>query len=570
MWTITNRKSLKIMKIKSLLISLMVFVIAPALMAQEDQKPYSEEVTIIAPYQPSIQDARKLSLFPEIKVEAPEKKEVKYNIVPQKIPMDVELEPMRAVRVQGNEEVEPLKSNYIRGGIGNYKTAYGELFTTSKQSESHRIGLHLKHLSHGGEINDYATAKNSENLAELFGEKYYKKSSLYGKLFFERNMLHRYGFMPADFTETFEDEDIRQIYTKFGGNIRYENLEKEEDEFDYHLDLGYFGWRDNYNSLENEVRLKAFAEQPAEIFDFVEYQSFAIDADLRFYNSGDSINAINTVNLNITPYIDIKNGFYHLQAGANLSTIMSDEKDAEITAFPYAKAWVHIVPGYVTLTGGISGKKEHQSFRKLSGINPFIKSDITRKFTTTEINTYGALTGNIARGVDFNLKITYEDYRDYPLFVTDFTKTFNNEFKLAYDDITKLGYAGALSITAGHSLEIDMSANYFTYTTTNEAEAWHLPELEISAAATYTPNLPIPLNFKLKAKSLSGRYAKDSNGNAEAMEDILDVSFAVQYEHSSSLGAFLELNNLMAENQYWWHNYPSYGFNALVGVSYSF
>ena len=78
MWTITNRKSLKIMNIKSLLISLMVFATAPALMAQEDQQPYSEEVTIIAPYQPSIQDARKISLFPEIKVEAPEKKEVKY------------------------------------------------------------------------------------------------------------------------------------------------------------------------------------------------------------------------------------------------------------------------------------------------------------------------------------------------------------------------------------------------------------------------------------------------------------------------------------------------------------
>ncbi len=570
MWTIIKSKSLTIMKIKSILIALLVLAQTATLVAQDEQGSYSEEVTIIAPYQPSIQDARKISLFPEIKIEVPEKKELKYNIVPQKIPMEVELEPMRAVRVQGNEEVEPLKSNYIRGGIGNYRTAYGELFTTTKQSESHRLGLHLKHLSHGGDIDDYATAQNSENLAELFGEKYYKKSSLYGKLFFERDVLHRYGFMPADFSETFTDDDIQQIFTKFGANIRFENLDKDEDEFDYHLDLGYFGWRDNYNSLENEVRLKVFAEQPAEILEFVEYQSFAIKGDMRFYNSGDSINAINTVNLNITPYLDIQNGFYHLQAGANLSTIMSDEKDAEITAFPYARAWIHVVPGYVTLTGGISGKKEHQSFRKLSGINPFIKSDITRKFTTTEIDTYGALTGNIARGVDFNLKITYEDYRDYPLFVTDFSKTFNNEFKIAYDDISRLGYGGALAIKAGHSLELDVAARYFTYTTTNETQAWQLPELEMNATATYSPQLPIPLNFKLKAKSLSGRYAKDSSGTAVEMEDILDLSFAVQYEHSSSLGAFLELNNLMAENQYWWYNYPSYGFNALAGVSYSF
>ncbi|MDZ7775543.1 MAG: hypothetical protein U5L09_08045 [Bacteroidales bacterium] len=54
------------------------------------------------------------------------------------------------------------------------------------------------------------------------------------------------------------------------------------------------------------------------------------------------------------------------------------------------------------------------------------------------------------------------------------------------------------------------------------------------------------------------------------LDDIIDLGFEVHYERSSSSGAFIELNNILAQNQPLWYNYPSYGFNALAGVSYSF
>jgi hypothetical protein len=557
------------MKTKMFLLLSAVFVALPAFVAAQDDEPYSEQVTITAPYQPSIQDARKIDIAPELKVQEPEKKTVEYNITPQKISMDVELEPMQAVRVKSGEK-ELLKSNYIRGGIGNYKTAYGELFTTSKQSRDHRIGLHLKHMSHGGDVKDYATALNSQNLAEVFGEKYYKESSLYGKGFFNRDVLHHYGFLPADYAQPFTEDDIRQQFTTFGGEVRYENLDKQKDEFDYQVGMKFYGWRDDYQSLENAAHLHVFAEQPAEVLEAIDFQSFAIDGGFQFYNSGDSLKAINTVNMNIKPYFEIKNGFYRLQAGANLSTVMSDETDPAFTVFPHAKAWIHMVPGYLTITGAVTGNKEHQSFRKLSSENPFIKPYINREYTTNKIDTYGALTGNIARGFDFSLKVNYLEASGYPLFVNDFTKTFDNQFEMIYEDLSILTYGGAVSVVAADRLQLDASVRYNTYSTEAEIEAWHLPELEIDASAVYTPQMKMPLNFRIKATSLSGRYAKDNAGNAVELDDIIDLGFEVHYEHSSSLGAFIELNNILAQNQPLWYNYPSYGFNALAGVSYSF
>ncbi len=566
MWKTINMKRLH--RQMPLLILGLMFLAMPA-KAQEEQQPYSEQVDIIAPYQPSINDARKINMAPELKVQQPEKKTLEYNITPQKIPVEVELDEMQPVRFKSGTK-ETLKSNYIRGGGGNVKTAYGELFTTSRQSQKHRIGLHLKHLSHGGDVEDYATAQNSQNLAEVFGEKYYKKSSLYARVFYDRNTLHRYGFRPDNFTETFSGDDIRQRFTSFGTNIRYENLDKKRDEFDYQLNLGYYHWKDDYQSLENALNLNVFAAQPSQMFGAIEYQSFAVKGDFNFFNSGDSLTAINTVDLNFTPYFEIENGFYRLKAGATLSAVMSDEQDPELAAFPYAEARIHMVPGYLSLSGAISGKKEHQSFRELSRENPFIKSDINREFTTRKIDAYGALSGNIARGVDFNLKVSYLETENYPLFVTDFSKTFENEFEMAYDDVSRLTYGGALSVKASDRFLLDASVKFNDYTTTSQNRAWHLPEMEIESAVSYSPAMKMPLNFRLKATSLSGRVARDSNGNVVELDDIFDLGFEVLYEHSSSLGVFLEINNLLSQDQTLWYQYPSYGITALAGVSYSF
>lgn len=573
MWRITNMKTIQNMKNIALLLVLAAIMWANPVLSQEEETEYTGEVTIIAPYQPSIQDARKINIQPSIEIEVPEKKEVHYNIVPQKVTMEaLELDPMRAVHVREEIDREYLKSNYIRGGIGNYKTAYGELFSTSRQSKEHRMGIHLKHISHGGDINDYATAQNSHNLGELFGEKYYKKSSLYGKAFFDKKVVHRYGFQPENFVQTYDDDDIKQSFTTFGANMQFENLDKKEEEFDYALDLSYYGWRDNYESLENGVNLNIYGEKPVELFSAIEYQSFGMMADMNFYNSGDSIEAMNAVNLNIKPYVEFKNGFYHLRAGVNLSMATSDvdDKDTELTIFPDLEAWIHMVPGYLSLTGGITGNKQHQSFRKLSTANPFIKSDVIREFTTYKIDTYGALTGNLMRGVDFNLQVNYQDIENYPLFTTDFSKDFDNEFDVVYDDLTITDFNGSISVKGGESFDLTTSLHYYSYATTNEAEAWHLPEMKISAAATINPELKIPLSFTAKATSLSGRYAKNAAGAAEELDDIFDLSISAQYEHTSALGIFVEVNNILAQNQYWYFEYPSYGMNILAGVSYNF
>jgi len=543
----------------------------------KQQQEYNEEVTIIAPYQPSISGAQKIDMFPSIEVDPPEKRSVSYRIQPQKINVDYTPEEMDAVRVK-QESKESVNSNFIKGGFGNYKTPYAELFSTTGPSENHRVGFHVKHLSHSGDINNYATSANSHNMATVFGEKYYRNSSLYGKISYNRDMIHRYGFNPKDPLYSgfsYRDENLKRILTNASANLRFENLNKDEEEFDYHIDLKAYRWWDDHQSLENAVKLEMLGNKPVEWFDAINYQSFGIKGNFQFFNTGDSLEAINSAHISLRPFMELRSGYYYLKAGANLSSIMDDNKDLELTIFPDIQARIHVVPEYLTIFGGLTGGKEAQSLRRLNNKNPFLKSDIIvspnrKNYTTTKMDAYGGIKGNITRGFDFQLKVSYLEKEDHALFVTDYTKDFDNQFRIMYDDLTITKFSGGFNIRGGERFNLDLSGNYYNYTTATAAKAWHLPEMEFHAETEYRMAKPLPLTLSLSSAILTGRYAKNTAGKVVELDDIIDISAAAEYNFNNSLTAFFRINNITAQNQEIWYNYPSYGLNFLIGAGYSF
>ncbi|MCF8230795.1 MAG: hypothetical protein K9J27_01305 [Bacteroidales bacterium] len=563
----------------TLALSLSMFFLGSGYAQQENQEEngYNEQVTIIAPFQPSISDARKMEMTPSVEPEVPEKREVSYNIRPQKIEVSFEPEKMEPVRVK-SESRKPLKANFVKAGFGNYSTPYAELFSTTGPSEKHRAGFHVKHLSHSGDIEDYATPNNSHNLAEIFGEKYFDNSSLYGKLRYNREVYHRYGFQPnapAFQNMDFTDDGIRQQYSSAGANIRFENIDKDKEEFDYHLALDYYSWWDDYNSLEHSLALDVHGNKPVDWFDAINYQSFGINGNFEFFNSGDSIEAINTVHISFRPFMEIKSGFYYLKGGVNLSSIMTDDKDAQMTIFPDIHTRIHMVPGYLTLFGGLTGEKDYHSLRSLTEENPFVESGILlndnrQHYSNTKMNAFGGLKGNITRGVDFRLKVAYREKDAYPLYVTNFDKVFENEFEIRYDDLTITDFSAGFTIKGGEQFKLDVDGHYYNYSTTNEEKPWHLPELRIHATTEYEFNAPLPLTLSLSSTALTGRYVEDDQGAAIPMEDIIDLSAELKYDYNKSLTAFLRINNLTSQRQYNWYNYPSYRLNFLIGAGYSF
>ncbi|MEA3504216.1 MAG: hypothetical protein U9R32_03365, partial [Bacteroidota bacterium] len=340
-------------------------------------KKYSEEITIIAPYQPSISDARKIDIFPKINYKKITKAKQSYSITPQKLNANFSLEPLSAVRVKDTRSTEKLFSNYIKAGIGNYKTPFAELYSASKQSDNLILGVHLKHLSSSGTINDYATSSNSHNKVSVFGKKIFKNTSVMGNIDYNREMTHYYGFKPNDFPGiSYDDNDIKRVASKIETNIKYASSNTDSEKLQYSANANFYHWWDDYNSMENCFTLTTHAHKPVEWLDFIESEAFAINAIFEFYNSGDSIEAENSIHMHITPQLKVENGFYELAAGVSLSSIMADTNSTEFKIFPEVYAKVHIIPGYFSIFGGITGYENRQTFKNIVKENPFTIPDV--------------------------------------------------------------------------------------------------------------------------------------------------------------------------------------------------
>ena len=169
-----------------------------SLLAQENTT--EDEVTVVAPYQPKVSDANKISLSPRIPEERLIKPEFTYNIKSKTFSSPIVLEPIKPAKISG-ESVSELYKNYIRAGIGNYWTPYIEFYANKLRSKKNAFGVHAKYLSSLGGIKDYAFPGNSVFEVDGYGKKFFKQHTLSGQAGYKRTGVHFYAFKPDHYPE---------------------------------------------------------------------------------------------------------------------------------------------------------------------------------------------------------------------------------------------------------------------------------------------------------------------------------------------------------------------------------
>src|SRR5437016_4742691 len=105
-----------------------------------------KEYVIVKDYKPVLAESFKISDSPEADTGSSTPPLLSYDITPKKIETNYEAGVIKAVKLK-DEPILKLYRNFVKLGIGNYSTAYGELFMNSLRSKTGSLGLHLKHFS---------------------------------------------------------------------------------------------------------------------------------------------------------------------------------------------------------------------------------------------------------------------------------------------------------------------------------------------------------------------------------------------------------------------------------------
>jgi outer membrane receptor protein involved in Fe transport len=102
----------------------------------------------------------------------------------------------------------------------------------------------------------------------------------------------------------------------------------------------------------------------------------------------------------------------------------------------------------------------------------------------------------------------------------------------------------------------------------NARRPWHKPAFEGEALLSLTPGEQTAFFASYHWEGV--RYAPDYFNTYRSLPDIHYLSLGASYDITRRLGVFLHLNNVLNQFYEVWNAYPSQGFTAVVGVSYSF
>jgi hypothetical protein len=525
------------------------------------------EVTVVAAYEPTISDAIKINFSPVFKDSVFEKPQLNYGIQSVKIPTSFLIEPIKAAKIVG-EPITKLYNNLLKLGMGTYTTPYVEFFSNSLRSKKYAWGIHAKHLSSSGNIKDYAYSGYANNELNVNGMTYLKEATLDGEVFFNHDIVHYYGYKPADFP-TFT-EDTKQYYALFGFNTNYSSNYKDSSKLNHKFSLAFYNLSDNYSTHENNLKLNALLDKNLQLFDFTDKQNIGLKAQLDYYNNGGNlIPTENTTLFTINPYISTDYKSFSLLAGFD-ATIAS-AAITELYLSPELEASMQVIPQVLNVYAGINGAVHKNTFKSVSDENPFIKSNLPLLLTDKKFNIYGGVKTSLTKSMDLNASISDAVIDNEPFYVNDTNNLTQNKYTLIYDNVNLFQLSASLLFKYNDKLNIAISANLYKYTADKELKAWQKPAFEANLSIHYNISNKIICNADIFMISrLSPKIIEAGQIKAKDASNAFDVNLGLEYRYSKIFSGFLKLNNIGAVRYQNWYNYPLQRFSLMAGLTYAF
>ncbi len=469
--------------------------------AQSQEITKEGEVTVIAPYEPTVSDASKISLSPRIPDERLDKPDFNYSIKSKTLKAPVVLEPIKPAKIAG-ESVTELYKNYIRAGIGNYWTPYIEFNANKLRSKNNAFGVHAKYLASFGGIKDYAFPGSSITMFDGYGKKFFKVHTLTGEALYKRTGVHFYGFKPDDFPELdLEKNDYKQAYNLFELKTGLESNYIGDDKFNHYLKFKYYFLTDKFNAHENSVMFDAGLNKNTTFFNFSENEKLGINAGVDYYFDKDTLSSINQGIIRFDPYYDFGFEQYYFKVGLNMD--LESGPTSYFHVYPIVRAEVQVVKDILITYAGIYGKMDANSLRSMSDENPFIISTLEKRISNDKFGQYGGLKGHITKYLDYNLSFVNSTIENMPFYVNDtvsaIAEGLNNQFTVVYDKVKYSRVIGEFGFHYKNKFNAMLSGKYNNYFADNEEKPWHKPTLEINLSADYN----IQDKFTIKAELFS-------------------------------------------------------------------
>lgn len=578
--------------IPSIATALLLFSSAASL-AQRDSTNLGATYEIVAGFNPTMADARKIDLRPELIDTILPIAPVSYNLMDVKGHVPARVDSISAVKLGINTLQTKLYKGFAKAGFGLYTTPLLELYYDQTRSRENSWGVHYKHLSSNGGINNMGESQYSFNAADAHYTHYLKKHEVGGSVGFDRRRISYYGGTDELALASFdlgkvEDDRLKQVYNDLGFGVRVRSMYKDSSMIAHDVKLDVHQYSNSSDSRETNVKVLAdlAMEQGSETYGgriLVDNNSYrAKQGIVDFKQSGTLIGLLPQVSTRSDKYlVQVGVGIY-LDA-ANTDVLFLDDRADRTTFHFFPRAYLSyslfddILVPYV----GVDGARERNSLRSLTRENPWLMGAPVLSNTSKMYDIYGGIRGSVSSRLGFDVRVSSARWKDKMLFISQTDTILGDRFFTVYDQLDVLDISGELMYSIGERAKLNGRVDIYTNEARGQAEAWYMPNYRLALGGLY--DIRNKLILKAEVEMLGARYAASipgseptfDTGSSLALEQFelgsyFDLYLGVEYRYTKRFSVWLDCSNLGADKYERWLNHPVQRTLVMGGATMSF
>ena len=560
----------------------LVLMAATALRAQGDLSKGNDYV-IQGFYTPTIANAQKVDIRPvPIDTILPDRK-VTYDMLPVKGDVPARVDSIEAAKLNIQQSLPRLYNGYVKGGFGLYTTPLGEIYYDQTRSRKNGYGVHLKHMSSNGGIDDVGPSDYSFNSAEGYYKAFMRTHEIGGKAVYDRRRVSYYGYTSNDSIENVidnaperTDTDLKQIYNDIGFTARIRSLYKDSTMLAHEVAMEVH----QYSNLEQsrETNLRIFGDLSMEQSSETYGLGFVLDNNAYRGELGGDLGDVRQSGtlVGLTPYVTTAGEKYVVKVGAGL--YVDAMAKTTFHFFPEAYLSYSLFDNVLVPYAGVTGERRRNSFRSLTRENPWLISAPNLVNTSLMYDIYGGLRGSMSSRMGFDVRISKARQKGMPLYVRQDNAPFGDRMTVVYDQVDVLDVSGSLHYHQSESVTFSGRLDLLSYDVKDQAEAWNLPPYRIGFEACYDIRDKLILRAEalfLGKRPALGAPVLDGDGNVtrfttEDLNGFVDLYLGAEYRYTKRLSLFLDFSNLSASKYERWYKYPVQRGLVMGGATFSF
>ncbi|MBK9512036.1 MAG: hypothetical protein IPO05_00020 [Flavobacteriales bacterium] len=564
-----------------LLIPILGLLVAPAL--AQVTNPGGEYI-IQGVYSPTLMDAQKIDLRPEPIDTILPTLPVRYDVLPVKAEIPAKVDSIAAAKLSVLAPQPQLYKGFVKAGFGLYTTPLGELYFDQTRSRKNGYGIHAKHFSSNGGLDDVGPSVYSFNSVDGYYKHFLPDHEATGRLMYDRRRVSYYGYAANDSINDALDaldapEDARkQFYNDiwFAGRLR--SLYTDSTKFTHDVGLEVHSYSNLSESRETNMRVNATGQMTvgAETYGgslLIDNNAYkGVVKDLAEFRQNGTL-------VGLQPHVSTKGDAYLVRVGVGL--FVDALGSTTFHFYPQAYAHYSLFNNILIPYAGLHGERRRNSFRSLTQANPWLIGAPALANTSLMYDLYGGLRGSFSSDLGFDVRVSKSRQDAMPLYVNVSNAPFGDRMDVVYDRVDVLDLSGEVNYRRKEAISFSARVDVFTYKTKVQLEAWNLPPYQLTFGGRY--DMRGKLIVKAEAQFLGKRPAFRLGdtitqggltvlvpSSSVDLDGYLDLYLGLEYRYTKRLSIFVDMSNLSASKYERWYRYPVQRGLLLGGVTYAF